>query len=159
MTKEEFEIIYNEHYKLLYKVAYCYVLNKCDAEDIVQDTFVKFYRAHKTFQSSDSLKYYLIRMTINQSIDYIRRNKKIVSANQEDIESLPDEASTKSEKIWECVCSLKEKYKTVIILYYYDTYSIKEIASILKISESSVKMRLSRARSLLKEKINEGLVR
>ena len=159
MTKEEFEIIYNEHYKLLYKVAYGYVLNKCDSEDIVQDTFVKFYRAHKTFTSSDSLKYYLIRMTINQRIDYIRHNKKIVSVNQEDIESLPDEVSNKNEMIWECVCSLKEKYRTVIILYYYDTYSIKEIASILKISESSVKMRLSRARSILKEKIDKGLVR
>lgn len=159
MTKEEFEIIYNEHYKLLYKVAYGYVLNKYDAEDIVQDSFVKFYRVHKTFTSSDSLKNYLIRITINQSIDYIRHNKRIVSVNQEDIESIPEEVSSKNEMIWECVCSLKEKYRTVIILYYYDEYSIKEIAGILKISESSVKMRLSRARDFLKEKINKGLVR
>lgn len=159
MTKEEFEIIYNEHYKLLYKVAYGYVLNQCDAEDIVQDAFVKFYRAHKTFTSSDSLKYYLIRITINRSIDYIRHNKKIVSVNREDIENLPDKGSNRNEMIWEFVCSLKEKYRTVIILHYYDNYSIKEISSILMTSESNVKMRLSRARDFLKEKINKGVVR
>jgi len=74
------------------------------------------------------------------------------------VNSIPDTLnsdSSKNEEIYMCVCSLKSNYKTIIMLYYYDNYSIKEIASILKISESNVKVRLNRARTKLKEIISE----
>lgn len=60
-----------------------------------------------------------------------------------------------SEELFETVMHLPEKYRIVIHLFYYEDYSVHEIASILKLSESNVKVRLSRARTLLKEKLQE----
>lgn len=159
LTDKQFEEIYDQYFDELYVVAYSYTTNKFDAEDIVQEVFVKFYRARKTFADNKSIKYYLIRMTINRSIDYIRhiKNSKTLIAD-EYVNSFPDTLnsdSSKNEEIYMCVCSLKSDYKTIIMLYYYDNYSIKEIASILKISESNVKVRLNRARTKLKEIISE----
>ena len=60
-----------------------------------------------------------------------------------------------SEELFETVMNLPEKYRIVIHLFYYEDYTIHEIAEILKLSESNVKVRLSRGRSLLKEKLQE----
>ena len=159
LTDKQFEEIYNQCFDELYVVAYSYTINKFDAEDIVQDVFVKFYRARKTFEDNDSLKYYLIRMVINKSIDYIRHIKNTKTMiDDEYVNSVPDTLnsdSSETEEMYKCVCSLKDNYKSIIILYYYDNYSVKEIASILKISETNVKVRLNRARIKLKEIISE----
>ena len=63
--------------------------------------------------------------------------------------------SPESEELFETVMALPEKFRIVIHLFYYEDYAIREIADILKISESNVKVRLSRGRSLLKEKLQE----
>ena len=158
MTKEEFEIIYNEYYHLLFKVAYSYTLNRCDAEDIVQESFIKFFNVNKKIDDNDKLKSYLVRIVVNKSIDFIRHNKNKVSYDSEYVESLSDDKEKESDdsNILKFVLLLKDSYKTVILLHYYDNYSIKEIANILKISESNVKTRLSRAREKLKEMIKKG---
>ena len=158
MTKEEFEIIYNKYYHLLFKVAYSYILNRCDAEDIVQESFIKFFNVNKKIDDNDKLKSYLVRIVVNKSIDFIRHNKNKVSYDSEYVESLSDDKEKESDdsNILKFVLLLKDSYKTVILLHYYDNYSIKEIANILKISESNVKTRLSRAREKLKEMIKKG---
>ena len=159
ITDAEFLRAFNEYFNLLSRIAYSYTLNKFDAEDVVQEVFIKFYRAHKTFNNNLDEKYWLIRITINQSLDCIkqRKNKKEVLIGDEYINNLPEtsDADEKHEEIRKCVLSLKDSYKNIIILYYYDDYSIKEIANILKISESNVTTRLSRAKKKLKEIIIE----
>ena len=158
MTRNEFEIKYTQYYETLFRIAYSYVKNSWDADDVVQDVFVKLYLTRKTFKTEDNEKYYLIRLVINRSIDYIRNNKKHnLSIDNEYINNLPDtsDADKKNEEIYECVCSLKDSYKTIIVLFFYDDYSVKEIANILKISESNVTTRLSRAKKKLKEIIIE----
>lgn len=158
MTDTDFSRAFNEYYSLLTRIAYSYTLDIFDAEDVVQEVFIKFYRAHKTFNNCNGEKYWLIRVTINQSLDCIkkRKNNKVL-LDEEYINNLPDpsDADEKNEEIYECVCSLKDSYKTIIILYFYDNYSIKEIANILKVSESNVTTRLSRAKKKLKEIIIE----
>ena len=163
ITDSQFEIIYNNTYDSLYTIAFSYVLNKFDAEDIVQDVFIKLYRARKEFSDEQSLKYWLIRVTINKCIDFLRHKKHTVRLfdNDEYINNLPDtsnlvsSSNNKNEEIRKCVLSLKESYKTVIILRYYDNYSIKEMACILKISETNVNVRLNRAKTKLKKMIEE----
>ena len=158
ITDAEFSRVFNEYYSLLSRIAYSYTLNIFDAEDVVQEVFIKFYRAHKTFNNNLEEKYWFIRVTINQSLDCIkkRKNNEILIDNEyiNDLSETSD-ADEKNEEIYECVCSLKDSYKTIIILFFYDNYSIKEIANILKISESNVTTRLSRAKSKLKEIIIE----
>ena len=157
ITREEFDIKFEHYFKLMYKVAYGYTLNSNDAEDIVQESFYRFYRAHKTFEDDEQEKYYLIRIVINQSLDFIKNSKKLLLLGNEYIENLPDnlESENSFEEVSEGVYLLKDAYKNVIVLYYYEKYSVKEISSILKISENAVNTRLSRARVKLKETIEE----
>ena len=160
ITKEEFDIKFEHYFKLMYKIAYGYTLNSNDAEDVVQESFYKFYRAHKTFDDEEQEKYYLIRIVINQSLDFIKKNKKVLLLGDEYIENLPDnvESEKSFEEVSEGIYLLKDDFKNIIILYYYEKYNIKEISQILKISENAASTRLSRARAKLKEIIEERRV-
>ena len=157
ITKEEFDIKYKKYFDQIFKIAYGYTLNSNDAIDIVQESFIKFYKANKTFTDPEQEKYYLIRITINQSIDFIKKAKHILLFDNGYIDNLPDvlDSDNNYEEINECVSLLKDSYKSVIILYYYENYSIKEISSILKISETAANSRLGRARIKLKKIIEE----
>ena len=152
LTDIEFEEVINKYKKLLFKIAYYYTHDVYSSEEVVQETFVKLYELRNTFKDDEHIKRWLIRVTINKSLNTLRRNKKELLVDNEYIDSLPDlKESEKDEKeIFKCVCSLKESYRTVIILRYYENYNIKEIANILKISESNVATRLDRARKKLK---------
>lgn len=153
LTDSEFARVFDQYFKELFNIAYGYTHDSFEAEDIVQEVFIKFYRAHKTF-SDNSEKYWLIRITINKSLDFLRKKKNTnILTNSEYIDSLPDTYinDDKNKDIYECVNLLSESYKTIIILHYFDNYSIKEITSILKISESNVTTRLNRAKNKLKE--------
>lgn len=157
LTIEDFESLINKYSQMIFNVAYSYTKNSFDSQDIVQEVFIKFYRARNSFETEEHIKNWLIRVTINESLDILRKNKNKVLVGDEYINILPEtsEADEKNEEIRRCVLSLKDSYKSVIILYYYDGYSIKEIANIFKVSENSIKIRLNRARTKLKEKINE----
>ena len=158
LTDEEFEIIVNKYTKTLLTIAYNYIRDFCYAEDIVQEVFLKFYRAHKTFENEEHIKFWLIRVTINQSLNVKKRKEKELLVSDEYIINLPDtsDADEKNEEIYNCICALKESYRTIILLYFYDKYSLKEIASILKISENNAIARFNRAKKKLKEIILEG---
>ena len=159
LTDEQFEIIYNKYYSMLLNIANKYVRNYPDSEDIVQEVFIKFYKNNKTFEEDEMIKYYLIRLTINYSLNVIKHEKKQLIDN-EYINNLPDtsnseERNENKEEIYNCICLLKDNYKTIIILYYYEKYSLKQISNILKISESNASTRLNRAREKLKKIIEE----
>ena len=159
LTDEQFGIIYNKYYSMLLNIANKYVRNYPDSEDIVQEVFIKFYKNNKTFEEDEMIKYYLIRLTINYSLNVIKHEKKQLIDN-EYINNLPDtsnseERNENKEEIYNCICLLKDNYKTIIILYYYEKYSLKQISNILKISESNASTRLNRAREKLKKIIEE----
>ena len=116
MTKDEFEIIYNEYYYLLFKVAYSYTLNRCHAEDIVQEAFIKFFNINKKIDDKDKLKAYLVRIAVNKSIDFIRHNKNKISYNSEYVESISDDREKESDdlNILKSVLSLKEGLSIIL---------------------------------------------
>lgn len=155
LTDETFDIIVMGYSQIIFRVAYSYTKNIFDADDIVQEVFLKLYRARKVFENEEHIKNWLIRVAINHSLDLIRRKQREMLIDTEYINNLPDtsDADEKNEEIRKCVMSLKDNYKNVIILLYYDNYTIKEISNILKMSESNVKVTLNRARKKLKEEI------
>ena len=156
-TITEFEETINKYSRMLSKIAYSYTKNIFDTQDIVQEVFIKFYNARNSFESEDHIKNWLIRVTINKSIDVLKYSNKKKLIDDEHVNNLQstNDFGQKSVDLYDCVCSLKENYKTIITLYYYDNCNISEIAGILKISEGSVRTRLSRARVKLKEVINK----
>ncbi|MCR4648993.1 MAG: RNA polymerase sigma factor [Lachnospiraceae bacterium] len=140
----------------LYAVAFNICKNPDDAEDAVQDTFVAYFSNRKQFETEEHVKAWLIRVAINKAKNinnsFWRKNKITLD---ESMETLAFETED-SKQLFETVMKLPEKYRIAIHLFYYEDYTIKEIADILKISESNVKVRLSRGRSLLKETLKEG---
>ena len=93
LTDEQFEIIYNKYYSMLLNIANKYVRNYPDSEDIVQEVFIKFYKNNKTFEEDEMIKYYLIRLTINYSLNVIKHEKKQLIDN-EYINNLPDTSNS-----------------------------------------------------------------
>ncbi len=151
-TVQELVALYQNN---LFAAAFNVCKNAQDAEDIVQDTFIQYYTMKKEFDNEQHIRAWLLRVAINKAKNanhtFWRRNKLSLD---DYMETLTFE-TPQSENLFETVMQLPEKYRIVIHLYYYEDYSVREIADILRISESNVKVRLSRGRSLLKEVLKE----
>lgn len=139
----------------LYAVAFNVCKNQMDAEDVVQDAFIQYYTSKKEFEDKQHIRAWLIRIVINKAKNINRTFWRKNKCSLEDYMGTLTFEDEESETIFEEVMNLPDKYRIVIHLFYYEDYSIREIASILKLSESNVKVRLSRGRSLLKEKLKE----
>lgn len=152
--EKEFEIKYEDYGRMLYRIAYLYTGNPSDAEDILQDVFMKYLSGKYRFRNPEHEKAWFIRVTQNKSLDLLKRKgRKNVSFDE--INELAYEKDTYSADILKRVMTLPEKYKSSVILYYYDGYCVDEIAAILKISKSAVKMRLKRSREILKTELED----
>lgn len=146
---------------MVYRIAVSNAKNRVDAEDIFQDVFISLMKHINKIENETHLKYWLIRTTINSSKKFhLCFWKKRVRLQDSQL----DEAYVNNETIIDDEISvlrdeikkLPEKQKSVIYLYYYEGYSIKEISIILKIAEGTVKSRLSSARKNLKTNLERG---
>lgn len=152
MDKKEFEFTVNKYADDLFKIAFRYVCNKNDAEDIVQDTFLKYLKHYKELQSEEHRKYWLMRVTINKSRDLL---KSFWHKNTTELEDTYISKEAGDSTVLHYVNCLKPDDKIVIQLYYLDGYPIKEIAQILKKNESTIGNRLARARNKLKKMMED----
>lgn len=160
LSREEFDIKYNKYSKELMNISYGYTRNKDDSFDVIQNVFYKLFNSNKKFKTDNDEKYWMIRVTINESLDLLRKRKKEIVVDENTIDVMTNdnedkEKELKLKKLSLLVKELPKNYKSVIILFYYDLLPIKEIVKILGISESAVKKRLERARNILKERMEE----
>ena len=139
----------------LFAVAFNMCKNVQDAEDVVQETFIRYYTLKKEFDSKEHIRAWLIRVAINRAKNvnrtFWRRNR---TSLEDYMETLTFETE-ESENLFETVMKLPEKYRIVIHLFYYEDYSVSEIAGILSMIESNVRVRLSRGRGLLRDTLKE----
>ena len=158
MTREQLSADVEIYHNMIYRLAYGCTGNRFDAEDITQDTFVRFYLYKKPFSSDEHKKAFLLRVTANlcknmhKSAWFRKRvdlNDDIPVSESPECDISKDNENTLQNYILE----LKQKYRAVIFLHYYEGYTTAEIAKTLKIPESTVTTRLSRARGQLKTKI------
>lgn len=149
MEETKFEQMFHQYKDMVYRVAFLYLKNEADALDIVQNTFIKLLTKND-FIDDEHIKRWLLKVCINLCKNNLKsyRNRNVVSFEEEyyRIDNI-------DLQLKELVFKLAPKYKGVIHLYYYEGYSVKEIAAIINISESSVKQRLKRAREKLKIKL------
>lgn len=148
----EIEEKIKKYSNMVYRVAYSILKNETDAEDIFQETFIKFYKNIEQMKNEEHEKAWLIRVTINNCNMLLRKKK--IRKEDEITEEIPDTHEEK-EDILEVVNKLPAKYRLVIYLYYYEGYKISEISKILNDSEGTIKSRLSRAREYLEKMIKE----
>ena len=137
----------------LYAVAFNICRQPQDAEDIVQETFLRLYRSDKDFESEEHLKAWLIRVTINTAkslyTSFWHKNRVSYEDYMENI-AFEDPCD---RELMEVVMSLPQKYRIIVHLYYYEGYKTREIADILNLSENTVKTRLVQSRRILKTKL------
>jgi len=138
----------------MFRIAMSIINNKDDADDAVCETVVKAYENIHKLKDCKFFKTWIIRMLINQANDVYKSRKKIVYLY--DITNEPkyeDKYDFGDDELNEAVANLNLEYRTAIMLYYYQDMKIKEIASVLQIPQGTVKWRLSKAKSILKEKL------
>ena len=139
----------------LYAAAFNTCQNQMDAEDVVQETFVQYYTSRKEFESEQHIRAWLLRVVINKARNINRTFSKKNKCSLEDYIETLTFPNSQSRDLFEEVMKLPDKYRIVIHLFYYEDYSVREIADILKLSESNVKVRLSRGRALLRDSLKE----
>ena len=143
-----------ERYKdMVYRLAFSCSRNQQDAEDISQDVFQRLFENGGSFTNDDHERNWLVRVTINRGRDLLRQ-KWLRNLFIDDFE-IPAYDHYEEGSVLEAVLSLSEKYRTVIHLYYFEEYAVKEIAEILNEKETAVQTQLQRARAQLRKKLGE----
>ena len=139
----------------VFSAAFSVCQNPADSDDIVQNTFLKYHAHNLDFVSEIHLKAWLIRVAVNQAKDLVKSfwHKNKVTW-EEYMDELPFEEPADS-RLFEAVMRLPRKYRIVIHLFYYEDYSVSEIADILNCREGTVKSQLNRGRKLLKSMLLE----
>lgn len=165
--KEWYELLMRRYNQTLYRTVRSYLPDP-EVEDIMQDTYIKAFEKLHQFQGNASFSTWLIRIGINEALQYLRREKKkqMVSIDQDDdlrhnIIQLTDSKQMDPEKrtidretrllLERSIDQLPEKYRIVYILREIEDFSNSDVAGCLDITESNVKVRLHRAKLLLKE--------
>ena len=150
-----------EHYLDTYgnailRLAYSYLHNMADAEEVLQDTLVQFINTAPVFENEPHAKSWLMQVAANLSKNRIRSNRIRQAEDLDELqETLAGQESEDLSFVWEAVKSLPEKYREVIHLFYQEGYATGEIARILQRKESTVRSDLKRGRERLKEILQE----
>lgn len=148
------ESILTRYGNSILRLAYSYLHNMADAEEVVQDTLVQFLKTKPTFADKTHEEAWLMRVAGNLSKNRIRYNR--MRSTDELYDELVAEEREDLSFVWEAVKSLPVKYREVIHLFYHEGYSTGEIARILERNESTVRSCLSRGRDRLREILKEA---
>ena len=152
---ERAAVLMDKYGNIILRVAYSYLHNMEDAEDILQDTLIQFLRNNPTFANDSHEKAWLITVASNLS------KNKILYLKRRQSDELSEELVADKDKedlsyVWEAVKALPDKYREVVHLFYQEGYSTKEIAEILSRNESTVRSDLKRGRDKLKKILKEA---
>ncbi len=146
--------IYGKYADMLYRLALANLGDNHDAEDAVHDVFIKYLQTKPDFKDGNHEEGWFVRVTVNTCKDFLRKKRHRGYTPLEEVHHLKSEDEEQSSVIAH-LQSIPEKYRNVIVLHYFEGYSVGEISEMLNISISGVKMRLSRGRDLIKEKIEK----
>ncbi len=151
MSSMSFAIV-DEYKDTVYRTALTVTGNFADAEDITQEVFLKYFQLRPEFETKSHEKAWLLRVTINSGKNLLRtfwhsRRGEI------DLSQIPQPEKQKHPEVLQAVLGLPEKYRIAIYLYYYEEYSIQEIAEITGHSKAVVSQHLSRGRAKLRKKL------
>ena len=147
LSIQQLEEAYDAYGAAVYRLAIAFLGQRSDAEDVTQETFCRA----PSFSDQNHLKRWLLKVAANLCRNQLRGFWKKRVAQLDD-ETLPAMIPQEQEAL-KAVMALPEKYKLPIHLHYYEGYSVAEIAEILNLGQSAVKMRLKRGRDLLKTEL------
>ena len=147
-TEEEIRDLVDLYGSLIFRISYCILCNRDDAEDAVQETLLKYMTKAPEFNSEEHRKAWLIKVAANTSKNMFKLRVKRSAVDLEEVKSIG--IFENDFETFETIMSLPKKHKIVLTLHYAEGYKCKEIAEIIGISEDAVKKRLQKGRELLK---------
>lgn len=149
MTESEFMELVKQYRQTVFRAAYCQLKSYSEAEDITQEVFLALYTYHGSFNDENHIKAWLLRVTVNKCRNLLKSAFRRFSVPLD--EAADETAFTEDNQLLNVVMTLKPKLRTPLYMYYYEEYSVKEIAELLGEKETTITTRLSRGRQKLKE--------
>jgi RNA polymerase sigma-70 factor (ECF subfamily) len=154
LEREQFLLLAGKYKDTVFRVALNALGSPADADDIVQETLLRLWKRSEPFASKAHARHWLIRVTLNLCKNVFRapwrKHVPLEDLDETAVFDTPEQGALYAE-----VMALPEKYRTALYLFYYEGYSVKEIAKLLGVSQSVVTTRLSRARQALKSELTE----
>lgn len=155
MQTEIYNQIVSKYADMVYRVALSYAKSVYDAEDVVQNTFIKLLVNAPEFQEDEHIRRWLIKVAVNECKNlwntYWRRNV-------DSLDTMITEPCFETEhhhEVYEAVMALPPKYRLVVYLYYYEGYSTKEVGELIGMKAATVRTNLARARKLLRLELED----
>ena len=147
ITQEELSDLIMDNKDSMYRLAFSIVRNDADAQDAVSEAIVHAFEKMYQIRKISSAKSWLMKILVNASKRIVAQSHKFVlTENENQYEQIQP---FESDEMWTTVMELDEEFREVVVLYYYEQFSVKEIGKMLKIPDGTVKSRLSRAREKL----------
>ena len=134
----------------MYITAIGIVRNKEDAEDAMQNALMQGYDHLEDLRFFEKIKPWIFKILVNECYKILKMRTYTLDIEEIEVPAQEDAGEQKTV-LWESVLALEMKYRTVIILYYYENMSVKDIAKVLGLTADAVKQRLSRERKMLRE--------
>ncbi|MDL2287578.1 sigma-70 family RNA polymerase sigma factor [Eubacteriales bacterium OttesenSCG-928-G02] len=152
MDKNYFERMVNKYSATVYRIGLSYLKQKADAEDVMQEVFIRFLKKNPVFLCEEHEKAWFIRVCINRCKSFLMlpRFKNELPLEEQTLSNqqfCPDEDNG---EVYNAVMALKPKQRICIHLFYYENYSISEISTLTSMNESTVKSHLRRGKEALK---------
>lgn len=149
ISEEEIKLIVEKYSSVIFRISYCILCNPHDAEDAVQETFLKYLTKAPDFISEEHRKAWLIKVCANISKNMLMFRLRRETVSIEDVENIG--IARDDFEVFELVMNLPDKYKVVMVLYYIEGYKSREIAEIIDVNEDTVRKRLQKGRELLRK--------
>lgn len=158
--EQKFTELIEENKLRFYKTAKIILKNDDDVYDAIQEALISIYKNYEKLENEKFFSTWATRIIINKCYDLLRKRKNNIVPIDEFIENNPsmgqnDKYEIDESGIKQAMNFLNDDIKLIVVLYYYDNYSVKEISEIVNIPEGTVKSRLSTARKILKQKLGK----
>ena len=146
------ETVVRTYADMVYKIAYRYVANPTDVDDVFSETFLTYFKKERVFQDEEHRKAWLIRVTINCAKDLLRGKPSWEELNETIAgDDLPAVSSEEQLDLHKAIRQLRLEYREVICLYYLEGLSVTEISAVLGRNENTIKTHLARGREKLRK--------
>lgn len=155
MDKARFTAAARRYQNMVYRTALHALGSPQDADDAVQEVFLRLFRCGEAFDGEEHLRRWLLRVTVNYGRDLLKSPWRKRRVSWEEVPEIPVFDRPEQAALYQEVMALPEKYRTVLYLFYYEELSVREIGELLGVGDSTVTTRLARARKRLKERLGE----
>jgi len=146
---DDIEIIMDTYGNMLFRLCLITLGNANDAEDAVQETFIRYFQKAPLFENDEHEKAWLITVATNKCRDILRFRRR---HNYVDIDEINEYTQDITDHtIMDALLRVPDKFRMVLVLHYVEGYSIEEISKMIEKTSSAVKMRLQKGRRLLRE--------